>query len=139
MKQPGELLKNLRQLMKNLPKSLGSIQAYIIPSDDAHQSEYIADRDQRRCYISGFDGSAGTAVVTESGAFLWTDGRYYQQASNQLDMNWTLMRDGLPSTPSIDVWLSKNMQPGNKVGVDPNLYSTRAYNLLCNSLNNTGI
>jgi Xaa-Pro aminopeptidase len=133
MNQTGELLKSLRQLMKNLPKNMGSIQAYVIPSDDAHQSEYIADHDQRRRFVSKFDGSAGTAVVTDTGAYLWTDGRYYQQASKQLDENWTLMKDGLPTTPTIDVWLARNMQAGTKVGVDPNLYSTRAYTLLKNT------
>lgn len=81
VKKTGEILSALRRLMKELPNNLGSIQAYIVPSDDAHQSEYLAERDQRRAYISGFDGSAGTAVITENEALLYTDGRYYNQAS----------------------------------------------------------
>ncbi|XP_058832676.1 xaa-Pro aminopeptidase ApepP isoform X2 [Topomyia yanbarensis] len=138
MKPTGDVLAALRNLMSNLPNSLGSINAYIIPSDDAHQSEYLAKRDERRAFISGFDGSAGTAVVTEKEALLWTDGRYYQQAGKQLDSNWTLMRDGQPSTPTIDAWLAKMLQPGCKVGVDANLISTRAWNPLQTSLKSAG-
>jgi len=54
----------------------------------------LADCDQRRAFISGFTGSAGTAVVTETHACLWTDGRYFNQAGKQLDENWTLMKEG---------------------------------------------
>lgn len=57
------------------------------------KSEYICKSDERRAFISGFDGSAGTAVVTADKALLWTDGRYYQQAANQMDKNWILMKD----------------------------------------------
>ena len=52
----------------------------------------MASHDERRAKITGFDGSAGTAIVTQTEALLWTDGRYYQQAGNQLDGNWTLMK-----------------------------------------------
>lgn len=138
MKPTGEVLAALRTLMRNLPNSLGSINAYIIPSDDAHQSEYLAKRDERRAFISGFDGSAGTAVVTEKEALLWTDGRYYQQAGKQLDQNWTLMKDGQPATPTIDAFLAKVLEPGSKVGVDANLISTRAWNPLHTSLKSAG-
>ncbi|XP_049541718.1 xaa-Pro aminopeptidase ApepP [Anopheles darlingi] len=138
MKPTGEVLTALRQLMANLPNNLGAIGAYIIPSTDAHQSEYLAARDERRAFVSGFDGSAGTAVVTESEALLWTDGRYYQQAAKQLDSNWTLMKEGLPSTPSIDAWLAKILQPGSRVGVDANLITTAAWNPLQTSLKTAG-
>uniref|UniRef100_A0A2M4BHK4 Putative xaa-pro aminopeptidase n=1 Tax=Anopheles marajoara TaxID=58244 RepID=A0A2M4BHK4_9DIPT len=134
MKPTGEVLSALRQLMANLPNNLGAIGAYIIPSTDAHQSEYLAARDERRAFVSGFDGSAGTAVVTEREALLWTDGRYYQQATKQLDSNWTLMKEGLPSTPSIDAWLAKMLKPGSRVGVDANLITTAAWNPLQTSL-----
>ncbi|XP_055619486.1 xaa-Pro aminopeptidase ApepP isoform X2 [Toxorhynchites rutilus septentrionalis] len=138
MKSTGKALAALRGLMANLPSNLGSINAYIIPSDDAHQSEYLAERDERRAFISGFDGSAGTAVVTEKQALLWTDGRYYQQAGKQLDNAWTLMKDGQPSTPSIDAWFANELQPGSKVGVDANLISTRAWNPLETALKSAG-
>ncbi|XP_050084024.1 xaa-Pro aminopeptidase ApepP [Anopheles aquasalis] len=138
MKPTGEVLPGLRQLMANLPNNLGAIAAYIIPSTDAHQSEYLAARDERRAFVSGFDGSAGTAVVTEREALLWTDGRYYQQAAKQLDSNWTLMKEGLPSTPSIDAWLAKILKPGSRVGVDANLITTAAWNPLQTSLKTAG-
>uniref|UniRef100_A0A182PNQ4 Xaa-Pro aminopeptidase n=1 Tax=Anopheles epiroticus TaxID=199890 RepID=A0A182PNQ4_9DIPT len=138
MKPTGDVLAALRNLMKNLPNNLGSINAYIIPSNDAHQSEYLAARDERRAFVSGFDGSAGTAVVTEREALLWTDGRYYQQATKQLDTNWTLMRDGQPTTPSIDAWLAKALQPGARVGVDANLITAAAWTPLQSSLKTAG-
>ena len=65
-----EVLKRLREVMKR-----EGIDAYIVPTEDAHQSEYIAKADERRVFVSGFDGSAGTAVVTTTRAALWTDGR----------------------------------------------------------------
>lgn len=87
-----KILNDLRALMRQLPNNGGSINAYIIPTDDRHQSEYISSTDERRSFISGFDGSAGTAVVTLNGALLWTDGRYHLQAEQQIDENWTLMK-----------------------------------------------
>uniref|UniRef100_A0A0K8TT40 Putative xaa-pro aminopeptidase n=1 Tax=Tabanus bromius TaxID=304241 RepID=A0A0K8TT40_TABBR len=125
MKETTNLLARLRSLMSSRPGQ--ALSAYIIPSDDAHQSEYICQHDNRRKFISGFDGSAGTAVVTLDAALLWTDGRYYQQAEKQLDNNWTLMKDGLPSTPTIGNWLSRNLAKGSKVGVDPKLVSYRIW------------
>jgi Xaa-Pro aminopeptidase len=98
----------------------------------------LASRDERRAFISGFDGSAGTCVVTQNEALLWTDGRYYQQASNQLDSNWKLMKDGLPTTPTIANWLAKNCKEGEVIGVDGNLISTRLWNSLNSSIETSG-
>lgn len=95
-----QLLASLRQLMLDLRYVKEPLQAYIVPWADAHNSEYVAPCDQQRAFISGFTGSAGTAVVTHKDACLWTDGRYYLQASQQLDENWTLMKESLPGTPS---------------------------------------
>lgn len=92
MKQTGDMLKKLRSFMDGKQLKFPAITAYIIPSDDEHQSEYSTTHDERRVKITGFDGSAGTAIVTQTEALLWTDGRYYQQAANQLDENWTLMK-----------------------------------------------
>ncbi|XP_044267997.1 xaa-Pro aminopeptidase 1 [Tribolium madens] len=117
------LLKQLRGLMQNPQYVTETINAYIIPSNDAHNSEYLADCDMYRGFISGFTGSAGTAIVTEKEALLWTDGRYFLQASQQLDSNWTLMKEGIPSTPSQSDWLCKNLPSGSRVGVDPKLYT----------------
>ncbi|CAH0557530.1 unnamed protein product [Brassicogethes aeneus] len=117
------LLKQLRSFMQNASYVNETIQAYIVPSSDPHGSEYLAGCDEHRAYISGFTGSAGTAVVTEKQALLWTDGRYFLQASQQLDENWTLMKEGLPQTPSQGTWLTKNLPMGSRVGVDPKVYS----------------
>lgn len=130
----GKILNDLRALMHQLPNNDGSIDAYIIPTDDCHQSEYISLTDERRSFVSGFDGSAGTAIVTHKEALLWTDGRYYQQAEKQLDENWTLMKDGLTTTPSMSAWLSKNLSAGDRVGVDGNLISYRSWNPIATAL-----
>lgn len=76
--------------------------------------------------------------MTQTEALLWTDGRYYQQATLQLDGNWTLMRDGLPETPTYTQWLQKNCKAGDRVGVDANLLSTRAWTTLAAAFENEG-
>ncbi|KAN0123667.1 Creatinase, partial [Lactarius tabidus] len=90
-----ERLTALRNLMAER-----NIDAYVVPSEDQHFSEYIAECDMRRAFISGFNGSAGTAIVTKDKAYLFTDGRYFLQAEQQLDKNWTLMKQGLPDVPT---------------------------------------
>ena len=89
--------------------------AFIFPSTDPHQGEYVPEHWQTRKWISGFDGSAGTAVVTLSDAALWTDSRYFIAAEQQLQGTpFCLMKDGLPETPSIEEWLTNiihNSQP----------------------------
>jgi Xaa-Pro aminopeptidase len=80
--------------------------AFIFPSTDPHQGEYVPEHWQTRKWISGFDGSAGTAVVTLSDAALWTDSRYFIAAAEQLKGTpFSLMKDGLAETPSIEEWL----------------------------------
>lgn len=115
-----------------------AIDAYIVPTDDAHQSEYIDDADKRRQFLTGFTGSSGTAVVTKEAALLWTDGRYYQQAAKELDPIWTLMKDGLATTPSITDWLVKNLRAGARVGADGNLISYRLWSTWAASLEAKG-
>ncbi|XP_046412556.1 xaa-Pro aminopeptidase 1-like isoform X1 [Neodiprion fabricii] len=97
------------------------IDAYIITTADVHQSEYIANRDMRRSWISGYTGSAGTAVVTLNEAALWTDSRYYEQATLQLSDDWVLMKSGLTSTPSLQVWLTTVLAANTTVGTDPEI------------------
>lgn len=99
------------------------VDAFIVPSGDPHFSEYSAACFERREFISGFTGSAGIAVITTKDALLWTDGRYYLQASQQLDKNWTLMRAGLEETPTVRAFLAKNLSAGAKIGVDPLMHS----------------
>lgn len=111
-------LRELRDLMQQ-----EGIKAYIIPSVDEHMSEYVAPPFQRREYISGFTGSRGDAVVTMTKAGMWTDGRYFLQANMQMDDNWTLMKMGVPGTPTISQWLVQELTNGDKVGVDGRLIS----------------
>ncbi|KAH9887305.1 Creatinase/aminopeptidase [Cubamyces lactineus] len=113
-----ERLRALRELME---KPEYNVQAVVIPTEDQHFSEYIAQCDERRAYISGFTGSAGCAVVTPQNAYLFTDGRYFLQASKQLDENWTLMKQGFPDVPTWQDFLSKNLEKSTRIGVDPTL------------------
>ncbi|KAF1957266.1 putative Xaa-Pro aminopeptidase P [Byssothecium circinans] len=109
-------LAELRKLMKER-----SIDVYMVPSEDSHQSEYIAPCDARRAFISGFTGSAGYAVVTHDKAALSTDGRYFNQASKQLDSNWELLKQGLQDVPTIQEWTADQAEGGKVVGVDPSV------------------
>lgn len=90
-----------------------------MPSEDAHSSEYIAPTDARREFICGFTGSAGTAVISHDKAALATDGRYFNQASHQLDDNWTLLKQGLQDVPTWQEWTVEQSEGGKTVGVDP--------------------
>ncbi|WP_373813996.1 aminopeptidase P family N-terminal domain-containing protein, partial [Porphyromonas loveana] len=93
--------------------------AYIIPSSDAHLSEYTPEHWKGRRWISGFTGSAGTVVVTADKAGLWTDGRYFLQAGEQLaGTSIELFKEGVPGTPSIEQFLSDELQAGQTVGID---------------------
>lgn len=109
-------LARLRELMKR-----EHLSAFIFPSTDAHQSEYVADHWRGREWISGFNGSAGTAVVTMKSAALWTDSRYFLAAEEQLaDTEYQLMRQKMEGTPTIAEWLGKELQDvqSPEVGLD---------------------
>ncbi|KAB1202273.1 putative Xaa-Pro aminopeptidase P [Morella rubra] len=121
--EPDAKLRKLRELFS---KPDVNIDAFIIPSQDAHQSEFIAECYMRRAYISGFTGSAGTAVVTKDKAVLWTDGRYFLQAEKQLSSSWILMRAGNLGVPTTIEWLNEVLAPGGRVGIDPFLFSSDA-------------
>ena len=130
-----ERLAALRVQMKQ-----SGLNAALIPQTDPHQSEYIADHWQVRRWLSGFTGSAGTLVVTESKALLWTDSRYFLQAEEQLaGTGITLMKDGLPDTPSITTYLIQNLQKGDNVGIDGSLFSIIETSNLRSSLEKHGI
>ncbi|KAI9677473.1 MAG: hypothetical protein M1817_006427 [Caeruleum heppii] len=109
-------LGHLRSLMKE-----NKIDIYVVPSEDSHQSEYIAPCDGRREFISGFSGSAGCAVITHDKASLATDGRYFNQAAKQLDSNWTLLKQGLQDVPTWQEWTADQSEGGKVVGVDPSV------------------
>ncbi|KAK4937775.1 hypothetical protein LTR10_021653 [Elasticomyces elasticus] len=103
-------LAQLRDLMRQ-----HKVDVYIVPSEDSHQSEYIAPCDARREHIR----SAGTAVITLDKAALATDGRYFNQASKQLDSNWLLLKQGMEDVPTWQEWTTEQAEGGKTVGVDP--------------------
>lgn len=114
--------------------------ACIIPGTDPHASEYIADFWKEREWISGFDGSAGTAVVTLNEAGLWTDSRYFLQGSEQLQgTGFELMKMGLPETPDMLNWLATVLKPGEKVAVNPQMFSLNTYASIEKELSMNGL
>ena len=109
-----ERLAKLRELMKR-----EGYTAYVIPTNDFHLSEYTGDYFKERKFMSGFTGSAGTLVVTEDEAGLWTDGRYYIQAERQLEGSTiTLFKQGMKDVPLPEEYLAKKMGEGDVVGFD---------------------
>lgn len=119
-------IKNL-ELLRNAMQ-INNVTAYIVPGTDPHASEYFAEYWKERVWISGFNGSAGTAVVTTAQAALWTDSRYFLQATNQLEgSGYELMKEGLPDTPDIIQWLAQTLQKGDKVAINPQFISYNAY------------
>ena len=129
-----ERLTVLRQVMKEQ-----GIHAFIFPSSDPHNSEYVAEHWKGREWISGFNGSAGTAVVTLKHAALWTDSRYFIAAAEQLaGTEYLLMKDRLPDTPSISEWIAQELSDYESpvVGVDGTV-NTYAY--LCELINELNI
>ena len=116
------------------------LDAFIIPSNDPHMSEYTPAHWQCRQWISGFNGSAGTAVVTLEKAALWTDSRYFLAAGQQLEGTpFTLMKDGLPDTPSIGMWLAETLSENAKAGIDGSLCTPAMLKMLESELSPRGI
>ena len=116
------------------------LDAFIIPSNDPHMSEYTPAHWQCRQWISGFNGSAGTAVVTLEKAALWTDSRYFLAAGQQLEGTpFTLMKDGLPDTPSIGTWLAETLSENAKAGIDGSLCTPAMLKMLESELSPRGI
>lgn len=112
---------SLRKWMKE-----HNLQAFIFPSTDPHASEYTPSYWQCRQWISGFDGSAGTAVVSMDNAALWTDSRYFIAAAEALkDTPYQLMKERVEGTPSIPQWLASVLKPGDKVGIDGKVFTWR--------------
>ena len=112
-------LTDLRKAMKNR-----GIDAYIIPTTDFHGSEYVNDYFKFRRYVSGFTGSAGTLLVTEGGAYLWTDGRYFIQAAKELAGSGVeLMKMNEPGVPTIEEFLKENMAEGQTLAFDGRVVS----------------
>ena len=111
-------LKQLRAVMHE-----EGIDAYLIPSQDPHQSEYVAEYWKGRPWISGFTGSAGTAVITSDYAGVWTDSRYFLQGEKELaDSEFVLERQLIPHTPQHLEWLRDNLPAGAVIGIDGNVF-----------------
>lgn len=102
------------------------IDAYLVPTDDFHGSEYVGDYFKCRKYITGFTGSAGTAIITQDMAGLWTDGRYFIQAADQLrDTTIELFKSGEPGVPTVHQFLNDKLQEGMCLGFDGRTVSAR--------------
>lgn len=109
-----ERLKALREEMKKR-----NIDIYVVPTSDFHESEYVGEHFKARKFITGFTGSAGTAVITLTEAGLWTDGRYFVQAENQLkDSTVTLYRMGEEGVPKVDEFIGEKLPEGGCLGFD---------------------
>lgn len=128
-------LKDLRQAMlKN------KIDLYIQPSSDPHLSEYVSDRFKSRHYLTGFTGSAGTAIVTKDQAVLYTDGRYFLQAEKELrDTGITLMKIGTEGYPEMNEWIGCQVTDHMTIGVDGRLISQNDFSLLKKALSDKAL
>lgn len=114
MNDVNQRIESLREVMRR-----EHLAAFIFPSTDPHQGEYVPDHWKGREFISGFNGSAGTAVVTMTSAALWTDSRYFIAAEEQLKgTEFRLMRLKMEGTPTIPEWLGRTCGAGSEVGID---------------------
>ena len=129
------LLTTLRQHLK-----ARGIDALYVPTADPHQSEYVGEHYQTRAFLTGFTGSAGTAVVTAEHALLWTDGRYFIQAERQIkDRGFSLMRLNTPGFPSVTDWLCTHMPAGGTLAFNGRTLSRAQYDELSRALDAKGV
>ena len=127
-------LEDLREVMRR-----EHLSAFIFPSTDPYQSEYVADHWKGREWISGFNGSAGTAVVTLTSAALWTDSRYFIAAEEQLrGTEFQLMKLKIEGTPTIAEWIGRECGPGAEIGVDGMVNSANSVKELIGDLRKQG-
>ena len=127
-------LEDLREVMQR-----EHLSAFIFPSTDPHQGEYVPDHWKGREFISGFNGSAGTAVVTLTSAALWTDSRYFLAAEEQLkDTEFQLMKLKMEDTPTIAEWIGKECGAGVEVAIDGMVNSTNSVRELIADLRKQG-
>lgn len=128
---------NIDQRLENLRKLMADrkIDAYIIPTSDPHQSEYLPDHYKERQFISGFTGSAGTAVITPNEAKVWTDSRYFLQAAKELSSSeFELMKMGDEDYPTVEEYLEENVNEFGKIAFNGNLFSVKEYKKLSESM-----
>ena len=130
-----EKLSALRACMKS-----EGIDAWLVPTDDFHGSEYVGGYFKCREFLTGFTGSAGTALVTVDGAYLWTDGRYFLQAAQQLEgTGVTLMKIDAEGVPTIGEYLEENLKQGQVLGFDGRCMKAAAAKDLFRKLESRGI
>ena len=130
-----ERITALREVLK-----LNGLKAFIVPSTDPHMSEYVAPHWETRQWISGFTGSAGTVVITENEAGLWTDSRYFLQANEQLQgTGIDLYKEKLPETPTIAEFLQARLSKGDIVGIDGQVFSFATAKAMGQELGEKGI
>ena len=128
-------IENIRDLMKEK-----NIYAYIVPSSDYHQSEYVGDYFKSREFMSGFTGSAGTLIISMDEAGLWTDGRYFIQAENELkDSGIKLFKMGEEGVPTIEEYLLEKLPKNSTFGFDGRVMSVKEGQSLANKLAFKGI
>lgn len=135
--QIAQRLASLREVMRR-----EHLAAFIFPSTDPHSSEYVPARWMGRQWVSGFDGSAGTAVVTMDAAALWTDSRYFLAAEEQLsDTEYTLMRERVSGTPTIAQWLTAQLKDSSltEIGIDGLCSSTLEVEDLIAEMRHSGV
>ncbi|CAH1408360.1 unnamed protein product [Nezara viridula] len=126
-----ERLVQLRAEMRRSHSVQGSpIDAYLITGSDAHQNEFVADKDRRLEYISGFTGDIGSAVITLDKAALWTIDLYISQANEEIPCDWLLMNQSVP----VAEWLAGEVQSGRRVGADSKLISNSQWEILAKQL-----
>ena len=128
------IIKKFQEILKQK-----NIDAYIVPTSDYHNSEYISDFFKSRAFLSNFTGSAGTLLITQNEAFLWTDGRYYIQAAKELNNSITLMKQGLPDVPNIIDFLKTKLSNEQTLGFDGKVISATFGNKIKNELPNIKI
>ncbi|WP_071119346.1 aminopeptidase P family protein [Romboutsia timonensis] len=128
-------IENIRDLMKEK-----NIYAYIVPSSDYHQSEYVGDYFKSREFMSGFTGSSGTLIISMDEAGLWTDGRYFIQAENELkDSGIKLFKMGEEGVPTIEEYLLEKLPKNSTLGFDGRVMSVKEGESLANKLAFKGI
>ncbi|XP_072145034.1 uncharacterized protein [Dermacentor andersoni] len=116
-----------------------NFQGYIVPSEDAHKSEFVPPHYKRRQYLTGFSGDSGTAVVLLDFAAVWVESRFMLQAEEELDCNWVLMNGGQPDVPVIEEWLKSNLRGSSRVGVDARIVPFQEYRKMEENLHPFGI
>ena len=129
-------IKERVEMLRSKMKDMG-LKAYCVPSSDPHQSEYLPENYKTRAFISGFTGSAGTALVTDKEAILWTDGRYFLQAEKQLQGTpFVLYKMGEPGVPTLTEYLAKELKDGDKLGFDGKVVSLSMFEDMKDKISN---